>query len=151
MKPLHPNLLATRTSLTEVGESGVRGNRAGEASRWSRLSSRALVAKAVLQRRAEPVVAVVSQPWHGCENSAPDTMHSRNPSQRITEVALDSDQPDRCLTGDHTAEGWANGLDISPAAVASGDARFFPQVRGLETERGRASRADAGRMTNLLP
>lgn len=151
MKPLHPNLLAMRSSLTEVGEGGARADRfGGEASRWSRLASRSLVAKTVLKRRADLAVASVSQPWQRCENSAPDTSHSRNPSQRIKEVTLESKQPDRCLTGDHTAEGRASGLDTSQAAVASGDATFFPQVRGLDSERGRASRADAGRMSNLL-
>jgi len=151
MKPLHPNLLATRISLTEVGESGVRGNRSGEARSWSRPSSRPLVAKAVLQRRAEQIVPVVSQPWQSSDNSAPDTTRSRISSQRIKEVALDSEQPDRCLTAEHTAEGWASRLDISQAAVASGDAKLFPQVRKLDSERGRASRSDAGRISNLLP
>ena len=151
MKQLHPNVLATRTSLTEVGETSVRGDRVGEASRWSRSSMRPLVAKAVLRRRAEPAASVVSQPWHTCENSAPDTTHSQNPSHRIKEVALDSQVPDRCLTGEHTAEGWATGLDSSQAAVASGDAKLFPQVRVDESERGRASRMTRAATYNLLP
>jgi hypothetical protein len=151
MKPLHPNLIATRTSLTVVGDSGVRGNRFGEASRWSRSSGRPLVTKAALKRRAEYLDAVVSQPWQRCENSAPDITRSQNPSQRIKEVALDSQAPDRCLTGEHTAEGWATRLDISQAAVASGDAQLFPQVRIHESERGRASRMARAGTPNLLP
>lgn len=144
MKPLYPNPLATRTSLTAVGDGVVRGNRLGGASRWSRSSGRPLTAKAVLKRRAEYLTAVVSQPWHGCENSAPDVAFVQNPSHRINEVALDSRQPDRCLTGEHTAEGWATRLDSSRAAVASGDATLFPQVRIVESDYGRASRMDAG-------
>lgn len=149
MKPLHPNLLAIRTSLTEVGENGVRGNRFGEASRWSRSSGRTLVTKAVLNRRAENTVEVVSQLWQRCENFAPDVTANQNPSQRINEVALDSKQPDRCLTGEHTAEGWATRLNISQAAVASGDA-IFPQVRVHESERSRASRMTRAGTSNLL-
>ena len=151
MKPLHPNLLATRISLTEVGDTSVRGNRFGEASRWSRSSGRPLVTKAVLKRRAEYTAEVVSQLWQRCENSAPDVTRNQNPSQRINEVALDSKQPDRCLTGEHTAEGWATGLDISQAAVASGDAQLFPQVRVHESERGRPSRMARAGTPNLLP
>jgi|SRR5688572_13981606 len=145
MKPLHPNLLATRIPPTEVGGNGVGGNRAGEASRWSRCSGRPLVAKAALKRRAENIAAVVSQPWHGCENSAPEITHGRKAYHRIKEVALDSQVQDRCLTGEHTAEGRATRLDSSRAAVASGDATLFPQVRVHETEHDRASRTGASR------
>ena len=159
MKPLHPNLLATRISLTEVGDTSVRGNQFGEASRWSRSSSRPLVAKAVLKRYAEHLNAAVAQPWQRCENSAPDITRDQNPSQRINEVALDSQVPDRYLTGEHTAEGWATRLnDLSQAAVASGDAKLFPQVRVHKSERCRASRmtragtsAVALRNTNVRP
>jgi len=147
MKQLHPNPLATRISLTEVGDRVVRGNRFGEADRWRRSSSRPLMAKAVLKRRAEHLTALVSQPWHRCENSAPDMTLGQNPSQRINEVALDSKQPDRCLTGEHTAEGWATRLDFSQAAVASGDATLFPQVRVHESDDRRALRVGAGRNT----
>lgn len=150
MKPLHPNLIATRISPTEVGDASVRGNRLGGASRWSRSSSRPLVAKAVLKRRAEHIAGVVSQPWQTCENSAPDTMHVQKTYQRIKEVALDSQVQDRCLTGELTAEGWATRLDISRAAVASGDAKSIPQVRIHEPERGQALRAGANAARNLL-
>ena len=151
MKPLHPNLLATRISLTEVGERGVPGNRSGEANRRSHPSSRPLVAKAVAKRHAGQIFTVVSQPWHTSDNSAPDTSRGQISSERIQEVALDSQQPDRCLTGEHTAEGWASRLDISRAAVASGDAKSFPQVRVLESELRRASHIDVDRSSNLLP
>jgi hypothetical protein len=151
MKPLHPNMIATRIPPTEVGGSSVRGNRFGEASRWSRSSSRPLIAKAVLKRRADHIAGVVSQPWHGCENSAPDVTHVQKTYQRIKEVALDSQVQDRCLTGELTAVGWATRLDISRTAVASGDAKSIPQVRIHEPERGRASRIDANAARNLLP
>lgn len=151
MKPLHPNLLAMRISPTEVGGNSVRGNRFGEASRWSRSSGRPLVTKAVLKRRADHIAEVVSQPWQRCENSAPDAMRSQNPSKRIKEVALDSRPLDRCLTGEHAAEGWATRLDISQAAAASGDATLFPQVRVHESERSRASRMTRAGTSHLLP
>lgn len=150
MKPLHPNPLATRISPTEVGGAGARGNWLGEASRWSRSSSRPLIAKPVLKRRAEHIAEVVSQPWQTCENSAPDTTRVQKTYQRIKEVALDSQVQDRCLTGELTAEGWATRLDISQAAVASGDAKSIPQVRIHEPERGRVSRAGANAARNLL-
>ena len=149
MKQLNAHLLATPLSPTEFGARIARGDHGSAASRWSWSIGRPLVAKAVLRWSASHAVSAVSQPWHACENSAPDSTLSQNPSQRISEVALLSWQPDRCLTGERAAEGWATRLDISQAAAASGDAQSSPQVR--VHERGQASRMrDAGK-PNLLP
>lgn len=144
MKPLRATPLVTHRSPDTLGEAGLLAGR------------RALRARSLLGDRAVQSAAagapVVAQPWHGYEKSAPDDLSDQNPSQRINRLALESSSPDRRLTGERTAEGWANGPHfIGPAAVASGDAEFSPRVRVLQLKSCRALRMREAEERNLLP
>jgi hypothetical protein len=153
MRRLHPISIATPRTPNTLGEPGARTE---TAHGWSRFAGRKLTAKTILANHAGRSVSkplqVVAQPWHGCENSAPDDLSSQNPCQRINEVGLISASPDRRLTGERTAEGWATGPDmIGPAAVASGDAKFSPRVRVQQFQSFRASPMGEAEERNLLP
>jgi hypothetical protein len=156
MKQLRANPIATQLSPSSLGDGGARSVVGGVAGNWSRYAGRRLAAKAVLQDRADESgraeSQVVAQPWHGYENSAPDDHTSQNPSQRINRSGLVSTSPDRRLTGERTAEGWATGLSsLSPAAVVSGDAKYSPRVRIQQFESSRVSSASEAEERNLLP
>lgn len=147
MKPLRAMPLVSHLSPETLGGGGLR------ADQYSALGLRA---KAILGDGAsssDPVAPLpVAQPWHGCENSAPDDRRRGNPSHRIAKARLVSLQPDRRLTGERAAEGWATGLNtLSSAAVASGDAKFSPRVRIQQSEPCRASPWREAEERNLLP
>ncbi len=130
MTRLYATPIATQLSPDTFGASGARTVRAGGAPRWSRFAGRALPVKAILrdhaERSAPEAAQVVAQPWHGCENSAPDGHASRNPYHRIVEARLVSLKPDRRLTGERTAEGWATGLnDLSRSGSGVGGREVF--------------------------
>jgi hypothetical protein len=153
MHRLQPISIVTPRTPNTIGEPGARTE---TAHGWSRFAGRKLTVKAILRDHADRSVSkpaqVVAQPWHGCENSAPDDLPSQNPCQRINEVGLISASPDRRLTGERAAEGWATGPNlIGSAAVASGDAKFSPRVRVQQFQSCRASQMREAEERNLLP
>jgi hypothetical protein len=151
MKTLRPKPIASHRSPKTFGEAGLWSDCATRP-----LHSTQLLAKTTLRDDADPsrpdTSLLVSQPWHGCENSAPDELRGRFPYHRLTEARLVSLKPDRRLTGERTAEGWATRLNgFSQAAVASGDARFSPRVQVQQSEPRRASQLREAEEPNLLP
>ncbi len=143
MKPLRATPLVSHLSPNTFGEDGTRDGRG--------LSANAILRDGTAQSDAT-APAVVAQPWHGYENSAPDDRRGRFPYHRITEARLVSFKPDRRLTGERAAAGWATGLEnSSSAAVASGDAKFSPRVRIQQSEPCRALPKREAEDRNLLP
>ena len=143
MKPLRATPLISHLSQNAFGEDAV--------SRHGVPQANAILGDATAQSDASAPF-VVAQPWHGYENSAPDDRRQRISYHRITEARLVSFKPDRRLTGERTAAGWATGLEnSSSAAVASGDAKFSPRVRIQQSEPCRALPKREAEEHNLLP
>lgn len=142
MKPLRATPLVSHLSPDTFGEVAAYRDRA--------LQANAILGDAAQSDTTAPVA--VAQPWHGYENSAPHDHRQQISYHRITEARLVSLKPDRRLTGERTAEGWATGLtEIGSAAVASGDAKFSPRVRIQRFEPCRALPKREAEEHNLLP
>ncbi len=143
MKPLRATPLVSHLSPNMLGGDAVCRDRA--------LQANAILADAAAQSDMT-ATAAVAQPCHGYENSAPHDHRHQFSYHRITEARLVSFKPDRRLTGERTAEGWATGLtEIGSAAVASGDAKFSPRVRIQQFEPCRALPKREAEEHNLLP